>query len=511
MQLFFLKNSWLAPTLCVLVFVIYLFVFIRSIFINKRNSKSAVFDVICGVISVFVFPVLIYYTISIPDSSTTAEMDRIYHEANTAFDEEDYESSREKLETLIGMDPDNPRWHSRMADVKYKQKEYNESLDEIKIALDYSPDNGDYLRRKGQCLYHLDRLQEARDVLEDAAFYQNKQYLNFEYLGYVCEFLEDYEAEEAAYKAAIDLKPENNARLHYWLCRAYTWQGRYNEALYELDLAMDMDPDNKTGEKMERVIKQSMEASENPDDSEKVNLLGHALISLGEYKKAAEQYDRAISLNPQSAMLYHNRGYAYSLLDEYDLAKQDMYTAMTMDSSDEYFASEYNYTVKKESAINNPDDVNAQTDYCYAMFQCNDYSGAANQLNKVKLLLLKNGKSSENIESAIDAFSIITSSENNNDNDIAFVHYWIGRILFDKEDYESALDESDNAISLMEDALFYDLKGCSLLRLNRDKEAILAFEKANNMDPNNNNYIEKLEYAKVRFQLNNLTEEQSSK
>lgn len=126
------------------------------------------------------------------------------------------------------------------------------------------------------------------------------------------------------------------------------------------------------------------------------------------------------------------------------------------------------------------------------------------------MLLLKNGKDSENVESALDAFSLVQSSENNNGNDLAAVHYWMGIILFDKEDYESALEESEYAISLTDDALFYDLKGCSLLRLDRDKEAISAFEKANNMDPDNNDYIEKLEYAKMRFQLNSLTEEQSS-
>ncbi len=82
-------------------------------------------------------------------------------------------------------------------------------------------------------------------------------------------------------------------------------------------------------------------------------------------------------------------------------------------------------------------------------------------VNAVKLLLLKNGKDSENVESALDAFSLVQSSENNNGNDLAAVHYWMGIILFDKEDYESALEESEYAISLTDDALFYDLKGCS--------------------------------------------------
>lgn len=497
-NLFFSQYHWIAVVLCVLVFILYMAITIRISVRSKRNGDPILLNIISGIIGVFVFPLLISLTLGIPDASLSAEMENIYNEADIAYDNEDYVLAAEKLDRLISMDPSNPRWHGKMAEVLSKQKDYNKALIEIDTALRKDPQNGDYLRRMGLCLYHLDRFDEARDYLDQACTYQESIYLNHQSLGWACEKLYDYEGERDAFKKAVECKPDS-AGLHYCLSRAYTWLGDYSEALYQVNEALDLDSNNETLANMETVINRSIDVRSDPNNVEKINQLGHSLLALGEYTRAAEAYDRAITLDHNNAMLYHNRGYAYFMLYDYESAERDMYIAVTMDPSNPYYFSEYDFVFKEDTAVNNEEDIKAQIEYGYALFKKEKYVNTAIQFKRAKLLMIKNEENIDSIESVIDSLDAVNTSESTNNIALADVHYYMGLLMYNQGSFDLALKESNLALSFNNSAYYLDLKGCTLLELDRFAEAKTAFEKALELEPNNKYWASKLEYAESKL------------
>ena len=57
---------------------------------------------------------------------------------------------------------------------------------------------------------------------------------------------------------------------------------------------------------------------------------GYTYFLLTEYRRAIEDYDKAIELDPTNANAYHNRGYAYYLLDDHRRATDDLNKALTL-------------------------------------------------------------------------------------------------------------------------------------------------------------------------------------
>ncbi len=67
---------------------------------------------------------------------------------------------------------------------------------------------------------------------------------------------------------------------------------------------------------------------------------GRERLYRGEHERAIEEFSRAIQLNPNDALAYHERGYTYSQLRKYERAIQDFTQAIQLDPFD---ASAYNY------------------------------------------------------------------------------------------------------------------------------------------------------------------------
>ena len=60
----------------------------------------------------------------------------------------------------------------------------------------------------------------------------------------------------------------------------------------------------------------------NPETESYLNR-GNAYVSLGNYKLAISDFDRAIEINPNYAKAYFNRGLAYNILGKYNQAIED--------------------------------------------------------------------------------------------------------------------------------------------------------------------------------------------
>ena len=70
----------------------------------------------------------------------------------------------------------------------------------------------------------------------------------------------------------------------------------------------------------------------NPDDAEVCASVVRAYAALGQYQRAIQDFDKAIRLDPQTALDYNNRGAAYVSLGQYQRAIQDLDEAIRLDS-----------------------------------------------------------------------------------------------------------------------------------------------------------------------------------
>ena len=64
------------------------------------------------------------------------------------------------------------------------------------------------------------------------------------------------------------------------------------------------------------------------------NNRGFEYYKLGQYDRAIQDYDEAIRLDPQLAVVYNNRGLAYNELGQYERAIKDFGEAIRLDPKD---------------------------------------------------------------------------------------------------------------------------------------------------------------------------------
>ncbi|TFV95542.1 tetratricopeptide repeat protein [Algoriphagus kandeliae] len=167
---------------------------------------------------------------------------------------------------------------------------------------------------------------------------------------------------------------------------------------------------------------------------------------------ALENYQKAISLNPEMAPVYFSRGRLFLSLGRYEAAEKDFLT--------------YRYLPKGET-----------TQVIYRR------------------------------SSTDQGFSSITTAQTENPSDVL---YYLGLVKLSQKDPETALSYLDSAITFnSNEADFFSEKGNALMDLGRNEEAKLSLKKALELKPNH--YLAKqrlliLENGGDRAQLENLTQ-----
>ena len=68
-----------------------------------------------------------------------------------------------------------------------------------------------------------------------------------------------------------------------------------------------------------------------PEDAMAYSQRGFAYVTLRKYELAIEDYDKAIGLDSEQALDYYNRGRAHRLLRQYELAIEDFSKAIELD------------------------------------------------------------------------------------------------------------------------------------------------------------------------------------
>ena len=73
-----------------------------------------------------------------------------------------------------------------------------------------------------------------------------------------------------------------------------------------------------------------------------------------EYKKAIDDYSKAIDIEPENAEYYCNRGRVYSIIGEYDKALADYGRAIELEPNNDKISEKYRSIKEKIASFSSP-------------------------------------------------------------------------------------------------------------------------------------------------------------
>lgn len=145
---------------------------------------------------------------------------------------------------------DEPEIRCAEAWLDFAQGNYESAVDKIRAALARDPDIDGGYHLFGRALFESGRYQEVLEIMEDALAHAGENYNTtipiHNALGALgkADALKNYTFREVAiFEAQLKKTPED-ARVRVLLAGDYAYQGRYDDAQRELDLAMALRPDD---------------------------------------------------------------------------------------------------------------------------------------------------------------------------------------------------------------------------------------------------------------------------
>ena len=173
-------------------------------------------------------------------------------------------------------------------------------------------------------------------VAEDPPFPDTAFYLGVAYIS-----SGDVAAGTKWLERAAKLLP-HDYRVHYRLARAYSSGGHEQEANREYELYSQLRDEHKNTEKDVRDCASALrteplaDAREvchriyDPNDADKLTLLGQLFGDVGAFGEALEPLNRAVQLDPSSFEAWHNLGVTYFRLNQYKEARAPLEKAVAL-------------------------------------------------------------------------------------------------------------------------------------------------------------------------------------
>lgn len=229
-----------------------------------------------------------------------------------------------------------------------RQGELDEAMRAYRAVLDTDPRNPDALHLLGTVHGQKGELPEAERLIRKAIAAAPGMPQFHSNLGGILRARGDAAAAEAEYRRAIELKPEN-AEAFTGLGQLLREQGRGSEAIENLAAAVELSPEavgvhrrlgrlyreHEQYTEAEASFRVCLEAS--PDDPEVINELGYCLFHLARYEEAAELLGEAHSRGMRNADLCNNLASALGQLARLDEAEAALKEALELKPGDSVY------------------------------------------------------------------------------------------------------------------------------------------------------------------------------
>ncbi|MDB5081744.1 MAG: hypothetical protein JWP00_3668 [Chloroflexi bacterium] len=153
----------------------------------------------------------------------------------------DFDAARETLKSILSILPNDHITLNEMGELSYKLGNYKAAFNYFRKAETIANDNPRYLANLSRAMVKLDRPEEARELVEEAARIDtNDYYVQFQ-LGAV--LLDNGQPDQALehLREAAGQEPDN-AEFRYYLGRAYLQTGHVGEAIHHYHEAVNGAP-----------------------------------------------------------------------------------------------------------------------------------------------------------------------------------------------------------------------------------------------------------------------------
>ncbi len=327
-------------------------------------------------------------------------------------------------------DSSNPSYVYFLLGNAYKeQKNYTEAINQygkiIKLKQDSDSLYQAYISR-GTAYQAMGKMDKALEDFTRASEINDRPdpvYIHL-VLGNFYNVRKEYGKAIEQYNKVISLKPNSNTLYQAYISRgtAYQTMGKMDKALEDFTRALEI--------------------NDRPDPAYAYFLVSNIYNVRKEYGKAIEQYNKVISLKPNSNTLYQayiSRGTAYQTMGKMDKALEDFTRALEIndrpDPAYAYFLVSNIYNVRKEygKAIEQYNKVISLKPNSNTLYQAYISRGAAYQTM---------GK----MDKALEDFT--RASEINDRPDPAYIHLVLGNFYSFRNEYGKAIEHYDKAISL---------------------------------------------------------------
>jgi superkiller protein 3 len=126
--------------------------------------------------------------------------------------------------------------------------------------------------------------------------------------------------------------PASDPLVHYNLGNAYMQNGKYDQAIFEFNRALQLQPNHGRaynnlgrifiiqGRLTEAIAAFQQAVAVNPGNAKAYNNLGSAYLMQGDVENAIGAIQRSLAINPSNADAHSNLAVAYYAKKEYDLA-----------------------------------------------------------------------------------------------------------------------------------------------------------------------------------------------
>lgn len=202
-------------------------------------------------------------------------------------------------------------------------------------------------------------------------------------------------------------KNQNSYQAHRLLAEIYEKEGGMRKAIDEYVKVLDLKPSDYVtyfkisvllkdlGKKDEAIQMLKTLVSKRPEMKEANNMLADLLLQEKKYKQAITMYVQAIKYDSNNAQLYYNLGLAYSMMNEFSLAKECYKKTVELDSN--YYNAFYR--LGQISLLYR--DIESAEKYFLESIYGETESKSYYQLAKIYMIKNNKTKAATNINSAI--------------------------------------------------------------------------------------------------------------
>lgn len=324
----------------------------------------------------------------------------------------------EELETNFKNQNNSSDYWLRVSQANYIIYKYDEAEAAINKAIKLNPKEAKLYYEKGRLLNDLDKNDEAKESFSQAILLKPESHYYF-WRGIANQNLNELYYAENDYKTAIE-KGENTPEIHFNYAiilfqngkfseslthnnkaielnsdyaRAYSFRAMVHLILFDLDAAC-VDSDKAFSMGMNKVVNIPPEICHGTNQIKLEFIAGFCLTNK-QYLKGIEAFSKLIDSNQITTDNFHNRGYCFFQIKEYQKAEKDYLKALELPNAEidllydnlslMYFEQE-NYSKSLEYASKrielNPENYVAYIDRGLNYRKLKNYAEAENDFNK---------------------------------------------------------------------------------------------------------------------------------